>query len=301
MRVLVIVGPTGVGKTALAVSLAQRLNGEVVSADAFQVYRGLQVGTAKPTLAEQQGISHHMLDLCDPWDVFPLFHYQRLACRAIASIHKRGRMPIVAGGTGLYIMSLLEGYRIPQVPPQPLFRSACMRYVERWGTLALHRVLQRRHSERAAGIHPHNVRRVIRALELALYSEQGIGQREKPAYCVAGVKLDVPMEILRVRLQDRLQSMIHKGWLAEMRWLRAQGASVEWPAMQAIGYREWLLYLDGRHTFSHTMGSVLQTTQRFVKKQRTWWRRWSDWLSVNPLGEGTVEKVLGYSEARWFG
>ena len=276
--VLFIVGPTGVGKTRLAVALAQRFQGEIVNADSRQVYRHMDIGTAKPTALERRQAPHHLLDLVDLLDPglsFGLGSFLSLAGSAIAEIRDRGRLPMVVGGTGQYIWALLEGWDVPQVPPDPDFRRAKLEELEQYGPLALHQVLRRIDSQRAGELDPRNARRVIRALEVHNStgrppSEFGRSSGPMPATFVLGLTTD--RRELYQRIDDRVDQMVADGLEDEVRRLAAMGLTMGQGPLASPGYSEMGLYLAGDISLAEAVQRTKFRTQHLVRRQYTWFK-----------------------------
>ena len=276
--VLFIVGPTGVGKTRLAVALAQRFQGEIVNADSRQVYRHMDIGTAKPTAVERRKAPHHLLDivdLLDPGQSFGLGSFLPLAGRAIAEINARGGLPMVVGGTGQYIWALLEGWDVPQVPPDPDFRSAKMAELAQHGPLALHQELRRIDPQRAGELDPRNARRVIRALEV--HSSTGrppsdFARRSgpMPASFVLGLTMD--RRELYQRIDHRVDQMVAEGLEDEARRLAAMGLPMGQGPLASPGYVEMGLYLAGDISLAEAVQRTKFRTHRLVRRQYTWFK-----------------------------
>ena len=275
--VLAVVGPTGVGKTALAEELAVRLNGEVISADSMQVYRGLDIGTAKPPASERR-VPYHCLDLVDPGEPYSAALYQLAARDAIRSCHVRDVLPVVCGGTGLYVRAALDAMEFP--PGEQTGNPARTRYealARDRGPETLHAILAERDSASAALIHPHNVRRVIRALEMlddglsyALQS-QGFGTRES-VYATRFLGLSMDREDLYQRIRDRADTMIHEGLLDEVAALLDRGFREALTAAQAIGYKELVAVIEGDVRLEDAIEQVKRASTRYAKRQLTWFR-----------------------------
>jgi len=273
-RVLVIVGPTAVGKTNLALVLGPRFGGEVISADSRQVYRYMDIGTAKATPEERALVPHHLIDIVDPDEELTLAHYRALATQAIEAVWARGRLPMLVGGTGLYIWAVLEGWTIPEVPPDPSLRAALEEEARQRGYAALHARLAEVDPAAAARIDPRNVRRVIRALEV--YCRAGVPisrlqRREPPPYRVFIVGLTMPRPALYARIDARVDRMIAQGLVEEVRWLRARYAD-DLPAMSALGYQQIVQYLRGEISLEEAMMLIKRHTRRFVRQQYNWFR-----------------------------
>ncbi len=266
-----IIGPTAVGKTAYAIRLAQVFDGEIVSADSRQVYRRMDIGTAKPTREEQSRVPHHLLDLVDPGEPFTLSQYQHLAYGAIADIHARGRLPLLVGGSGLYVRSVLEGLSIPRVPPNPERRAA----LEREDSAALYSRLQAIDAQSAQRIDPRNKRRVIRALEVCEATGRPISAqqtRAAPDYSILRIGLTLPRAELYERINARVDAMMAAGLVDEVRRLMEEGFDLDTPSMSGLGYRQIALYVKGEATLDEAVRLLKRDTRRFVHHQYSWFR-----------------------------
>lgn len=300
---IVLVGPTGVGKTALAILLAQRLGGEIVSADSRQVYRYMDIGTAKPTPEEQALAVHHLIDLVDPDQEFGLATYQELAYRAIEGVLERGRLPLLVGGTGQYVHAVIEGWRIPHVPPDEALRRELFAEAERDGHEALYRRLLTLDPGARTLIDPRNVRRVVRALEVCLKSGRPFSeQRGKlpPPYRLIQIGLTEAREALYRRVDARIERMIARGLVDEVRALLARGYGWHLPSMSSLGYLQLRDYLEGTASLDECVAAIKKETRRFIRHQYNWFRlndpriRWfdvnTDWEQIvlnvqNEMGE----------------
>jgi len=268
---LVIVGPTAIGKTALSLSLAEAFDGEVVSADSRLFYRGMDVGTAKPTPGERALVPHHLIDVRDPDETVTLGEYQEMAYAAIDAIHARGRLPILVGGTGQYVKAVVEGWGIPRVAPHRRLRRA----LRALGGEELHRWLRALDPEAAARIHPNNVRREVRALEVTLVSGRAISELQRkspPPYDVCIVGLDADRETLYRRIDERLERMMDEGLLQEVHELADAGFGHKLPAMSGLGYRQLWEYLRGELTLAEAVERIKYETHRFVRHQYNWFK-----------------------------
>jgi tRNA dimethylallyltransferase len=273
---LVIVGPTAVGKTALAIELARALGGEIVSADSRQVYRGMDIGTAKPLAEERAAAPHHMIDVVDPDEDFSLALYQDQAMAAIEAIDARGRLPLLVGGTGQYLAALLEGWQIPRVAPQPELRAALEREATQYGAAMLHARLAQIDPAAAAGILPGNVRRVIRALEVHALTGRPISaqqQKQPPPYRAKTLWLMRPPAELYARIDARVDAMLADGLLEEVRGLVERGYAWDLPAMSGLGYREFQPYFAGQATLEDAIVRLKFDTHAFARRQPGWFRR----------------------------
>ncbi|BAS27577.1 tRNA (adenosine(37)-N6)-dimethylallyltransferase MiaA [Limnochorda pilosa] len=283
---LVVVGPTAVGKTAVVLELAPMVGGEVVSADSMQVYRGLDVGTAKPSPEERRCVPHHLIDVAEPGERFTAARYQVLAREAIAAIHARGRLPILSGGTGLYVQAVLEPLLFPDAGEDLELRERLAREAAEQGPQALHRRLARVDPEAAARLAPGDVRRVVRALEVYERTGRPISQIQEssrreapPAYRTLKVGLTRPRTRLYARIDARVEEQLARGLVDEARRLlelgreTGAGASGAKTALQALGYKELFPYLEGRENLAEATERLKRATRRYAKRQLTWFRR----------------------------
>lgn len=288
---LVLVGPTAVGKTDLSLQLAQRFNGEIVSADSRLFYRGLDIGTAKPTAAEQTAVPHHFIDICDPDETLTLAEYQEQAYATIDAIHQRGRLPILVGGTGQYVLAVVEGWGIPRVPPQHNLRQA----LEQLGGPELHRWLRHLDPPKGDEIHPHNVRRVIRALEVTLVSGRPISelqQKRPPPYHICWLGLHRDRAELYGRIDTRVDQMMAAGLLAEVKRLYGAGYGRYLPSMSCLGYRQMLDHLAGKLTLAEAIERMKFETHRFARQQHTWFRQDDERIVWFDMGDDGVETAV---------
>jgi tRNA dimethylallyltransferase len=273
--VLFIVGPTGVGKTTLAVALARRFRGEIISADSRQVYRLMDIGTAKPTPGDRAQAQHHLLDIRDPDDNFDLACFLSLAKRAISGAQGRGHLPIVVGGTGQYIWALLEGWEVPEVAPDLAFREAKGREAQQHGPLFVHRQLAELDPDRAAALDPHNLRRVIRALEIYHSTQRRPSDLAKQAKPMAGalvIGLTLDREALYRRIDERVDRMMAAGFLEEVQRLAARGYQPGQGPLAGPGYRELGRYLAGHMPLDEAVQRTKFQTHRLGRRQYTWFK-----------------------------
>lgn len=291
----VIAGPTAVGKTGAAVEVALRLGGEVITADSMQVYRGMDIGTAKPTLAERRGVPHCAIDVADPGEPFSVARYQSVADAAIAASLAAGRLPILAGGTGLYIRAVTEEILFPAEGADPALRERLERLAAQRGRPHVHALLAAVDPKSAARLHPNDLRRVIRAIEVyettgQPLSEQvsgaasaarpllqsggaGFGALRPARYRAAFIGLTRPREELYARIDRRAGEQIAMGLVREVRGLLARGLDPDSPAAQGLGYKEIIAYVRGAYDLE-TAARLIQTrTRRYAKRQYTWFRR----------------------------
>lgn len=275
IRLLAIVGPTAVGKTALALRLAERFHGAIISADSRLVYRGMDIGTAKPAPAERARVPHYLVDIIDPDEPFGLAQYQELAYQAIAEAHQKGFLPMLVGGTGQYVWAVLEGWSIPRVPPQPALRAELEELARQEGPAALHHRLAELDPAAAERIDPRNVRRVIRALEVCLTAGAPISELQRknpPPYDTLIIGLQMERPELYARIDARVEQMIADGLVEEVRGLLAAGYPPDLPAFSSVGYRQIIAYLRGETTLEETVARIKRDTRRLVHQQSIWFR-----------------------------
>ncbi|HYM14524.1 MAG TPA: tRNA (adenosine(37)-N6)-dimethylallyltransferase MiaA [Dehalococcoidia bacterium] len=274
-RLLAVVGPTASGKTALAVELARRLDGEIVNADSRQVYRGMDIGTAKPTLAERAAARHWLIDVFDPDAPCSLADFLDGARAAMDDIWSRGRLPILCGGTGQYVWALLEAWRVPRVPPDHTLRAEFQQRAVRDGADALAEDLRNIDPASAAAIDPRNVRRVIRAIEVTRATGRPFSEwrrRGAAPFAATVLGLHVDRAELHHRIDRRVDAMIAAGLVGEVRALNRAGYGCDLPAMLAIGYREICDYLRGSCPLEEAIARIKTGTHRLARMQSTWFR-----------------------------
>ena len=293
IKILAVVGPTASGKTAISVELAKRLGGEVVSCDSMQVYRRMNIGTAKPTQEEKCGIAHHLIDAVDPETPFSCAEYVTLAAEAVKDISARGKLPIFCGGTGLYLDRFLCG-EMEETHADEALRTALFAFAEREGVDALHERLRAVDPESADAIHKNNVKRVVRALEI--YEQTGIpksefdrrSQETETPYEAVVIGLRYPnREVLYDRINRRVDIMLEEGLLEETQKLKNEGVfEVNLTAAQAIGYKELLGYLDGEETLAEATENLKTATRRYAKRQLTWFsaKPYVEWVEMEKDG-----------------
>jgi tRNA dimethylallyltransferase len=295
---VIILGPTGVGKTEASLALAERLNGEIVSADSRLLYRGMDIGTAKPTPEEIAQVPHHLVDVADPDETWSLALFQAEARRAIAGIHARERLPFLVGGTGQYIQAVIEEWKIPKVGPDPRLRQTLQNWAGDIGPNELHKRLTCLDPEAAASIDPRNLRRTIRALEVILqtgrlFSSQK--QRGTSPYRTIRLGLTRPRPDLYQRIDERVDNMIETGMIDEVRELLRKGYSPDLPSLSAIGYREIIAHLQGRTSLEGAVIEIKRATRIFVRRQANWFKT-SDpgihWFQVDPEVVDRMEQTI---------
>ncbi len=274
-NLVVLVGPTAVGKTALALHLAQALDGEIVSADSRLFYRGMDIGTAKPTPQERARVPHHLIDIAAPNETVGLAEFQERAIAAIASIHARGKLPFLVGGTGQYVRAVVEGWRVPRLPPDPALRAELEAQAEREGFATLHGRLAQLDPEAARRIDARNVRRVIRALEVCLLTGQPISAQQRkqpPPYRALWIGLTMERAALYARADRRIEAMMAAGLEDEVRRLVKAGYGWELPAMSGLGYSQFRPYFEGQATLDEVVAEIKRATRRLIRHQYNWFR-----------------------------
>jgi len=290
---IVLLGPTAVGKTELSLQLCEQFNGEVVGADSRQIYRFMDIGTAKPSLAERQRLRHHLIDIRNPDQTLTLAEYQQLAYQTIDAIHQRGHIPFLVGGTALYIRAVVQGLRIPEVPPDPTLRAELEAELAQTGVGALFQRLQTLDPVTAAVIDAQNPRRVLRALEIVLLTGKSKVELEgaaSPAYRIVQIGLDRPRDELYQRIDQRVDAMIAHGLVAETQRLLAAGYQPPLPSISSLGYREIIAYLAGEITLATAVERIKHETHRFVRHQYTSFRKMSDihWFDLNQVSPAAI-------------
>lgn len=307
LPLLALVGPTAVGKTALSVAVAKRLNAEIISGDSMQVYRGMDIGTAKITPDEMDGVPHHLIDIIDPDQPFSVAEFQGRVDQLVREIHGRGRLPMLVGGTGLYVRAVLEEYIFAEAEVDQALRERLTAEEAAGGPGTLHLRLALVDPEAAAKLHPNDSRRVIRALEVFEQTGVPISQSQTadenpPRYDELFVGLTMERERLYERIEQRVDLMLAQGLADEVRGLlRRYPPSLA--AMEAIGYREMVLYLRGLLTEGEARALIKRNTRRFAKRQLTWFRRearlrWFD-LTEPAAHLRAVEDIVRLSEGKW--
>ena len=278
-NLVVITGPTAVGKTDISIKLAKEINGEIISADSIQVYKGLDIGSAKITTEEMDGVKHHLIDVLEPTDEFDIYTFKTMAEEAINEIYENGKVPIIVGGTGFYIQSVLYDVDFEETEVNMDYRKELEELVSTYGNEYVHKMLEDVDPEYAAGIHPNNLKRVIRALEFykennVPLSEHNAEQRENNSpYNFAYYVLNDDREVLYDRINKRVDKMFDEGLVDEVKSLKDSGLNESNQSMQGIGYKEVLEYLNGNLSLDETKDLIKKNTRHFAKRQLTWFRR----------------------------
>lgn len=298
LPLILLVGPTAVGKTELAIYLAKRLNGEIVSADSRLFYRGMDIGTAKPTPEEQARVPHHLIDIANPDEILSLAVFQQKAREAITDIHTRNKIPFFVGGTGQYIRAVTEGWSPPEVEPDARLRRELEKMKEQKGIYWLYEGLKILDPAAAEKIDPRNYRRSIRALEVILttgkrFSEQR-RQSESPYHLIT-IGLTRPRAELYERVDQRIEAMFANGFLEEVKGLLAKGYSPSLPTMSAIGYRECIRVLKGESNEEQAKAEIRRATRVFVRRQANWFKESDPNIKWFTVEEGIVDEIVTYT------
>lgn len=286
-RLLVLLGPTAVGKTNLSLQLAQERKGEIISGDSMQVYRGMDIGTAKASPEERALVPHHLIDIHDPDYPFSVAEFQQLAAGLVAEIDGRGKLPMLVGGTGLYIESLCYGFEFTEAGTDEEFRREQNEYAEAFGAEALHARLREADPDTAERLHPNDRRRIIRALEVLKLTGKPLsqllaGQKKESPYECCFIGLTMDRELLYRRIEQRIDAMLDSGLVEEVRRLLRAGYTRDLVSMQGLGYKEIAAYLEGEMTLEEATALLKLGTRRFAKRQLSWFRHMPDihWIDM---------------------
>lgn len=272
---VVVLGPTAVGKTETAIILAERLEGEIVSADSRLLYRGMDIGTDKPTLEQRKRIPHHLIDVADPDNVWSLALYQEAANKAIIDIQVRDHLPFLVGGTGQYMRAVIEAWRVPTIRPDPQLRRALENWVDAIGSKGLYQRLITLDPQAASKIDHRNVRRTIRALEVILHSGRRFSEqrgRSQPPYRILQIGLTLPRTELYKRIDARIEAMLAGGFIEEVQTLLEKGYAADLPSFSAIGYREIIAYFSGKTTLEEAVMLMKRRSRQYVRRQANWFK-----------------------------
>lgn len=300
-RLLIVAGPTAVGKTSTAISLAKKLNGEIVSADSMQIYRHMDIGTAKPSLDEREGIPHHLMDLVNPDEEFSVAQFQKLAKDIINNLTNQGKLPIIAGGTGLYINSLIYNMDFTQSVANWKLREELEEKARTIGNEYIHEKLREVDPEAADRIHPNNIKRVIRAIEVYYETGQKIGDFNRDIslnndyeFYFAGLTRD--REELYNRINIRVNIMLEEGLIDEVRNLLSMGYGKDLISFKGLGYKEIIGYLEGDYSLDEAIRILKRDTRRYAKRQLTWFRRYRhiNWYNISnySTSENLVSDII---------
>ena len=305
---IVLTGPTAVGKTALSIELAKALNGEIISADSMQVYRHMDIGSAKITKTEMDGVPHHLIDVLEPWEEFNVTRFQSMAKEAMKGIYSRGHVPIVTGGTGFYIQALAYDIDFTENEDHSGLRAELEQLAEEKGEAFLHQMLAEIDPESAEAIHANNAKRVIRAIEYyrltgEKISEHNKREREKQSpYDLYYYVLNRDRKTLYERIDQRVDIMMEQGLPDEVNRLKAMGCTRDMVAMQGLGYKEMLDYLDGKISLEEAVYIIKRDTRHFAKRQLTWFKREKEvcFIEIEQFG-ADQKKILNWIGNDYFG
>jgi len=291
-RLVLIVGPTAVGKTEIAIRLAERLNGEIISADSRSFYRGMDIGTAKPSVSERLRVRHHLVDVADPDETWSLTLFQEQVRLAIYEVQARGQLPLLVGGTGQYVRAVTQGWQPPEVAPNERLRDALQHWALEIGYQGLYDRLKTLDAAAAEKIDPRNLRRTVRALEVIFTTGQRFSDQRGSApspYRLVTLGLTRPRPELYARIDRRIDMMLAAGLVAEVRGLLARGYGAELPSMSAIGYREIVAHLLGAMTLEEAISEIRRDTRIYVRRQANWFKRDDPEIRWYDLGETDEE------------
>ena len=299
-KLIILAGPTASGKTSVSIDLAKRIGGEIISADSMQVYRGMDVGTAKIKADEMQGVKHYLINVLDPTEDFNIVKFQDMVKYSIEEIKRNGHIPILVGGTGFYIQSVIYDIDFDTQDDNGDIRKALEEEYDKMGADFMYEKLKKIDSVSAENIHKNNKKRIIRAIEYflinnALISAHNESQRKKDSpYDFRFFVLNPPRDILYDRINQRVDKMVEEGLVEEVKSLKNAGLSIENISMQGIGYKEILEYLDGEITLDEAIDNIKQNTRHMAKRQVTWFKREKDVIYVNPFEFENNEKIVDY-------
>jgi tRNA dimethylallyltransferase len=294
---VVILGPTAVGKSAIAIQLAEHLNGEIISADSRLFYRGMDIGTAKPTKEDQLRVPHHLIDIANPDEVYSLALFQIEANAVIHQVYENQRLPFLVGGTGQFLRSIIEGWRIPAVEPQPRLRQLLQQWSNNTKPTELHAKLAILDPQAARAIDPCNVRRTIRALEVILTTGKRFSEQRAKGYQQYNtllVGLTLPRDELYRRIDERISGMIEAGLIDEVQHLLDAGYSPPLPTITAIGYGEIVSYIQGRITIDEAIMLMKRRTRNFVRRQANWFKENDPEIYWFDVSKDKIGKIEGY-------
>lgn len=296
---IILTGPTAAGKTKASIGLAKKIGGEIISADSMQVYRHMDIGSAKIRPEEMEGVPHHLVDVLEPWEEFHVVRFQSMAKEAMRGIYERGHVPIVVGGTGFYIQALLYDIDFTDSGEDASIRDGLEQYARENGPEALHERLKEVDPKAAEQIHANNVKRVIRALEFYHQTGQKISEhnererRKESPYDFCYFVLNDDRARLYARIDERVDRMVEEGLVEEVKALKAMGCDREMVSMQGLGYKEILEYLDGDCTLEEAVYKIKRDTRHFAKRQITWFKRERNVVWIEQQEYGYDEKKIG--------
>jgi tRNA dimethylallyltransferase len=299
-NIIAVIGPTAVGKTKVSIDLAKKLQSEIISGDSMLVYKNMNIGTAKPSMEERCNIQHHLIDILQPSADFSVVEFKELASGHIKNINTQGKIPVLAGGTGLYVKALLEGYQFNPTPSDEHLRANLENLANQHGNQYLHNMLAKVVPSAAARLHPNDLRRVIRALEIYELSGDTISQQKLSAqpellYNTIVIGLTMERSLLYSRINQRVDLMMAQGLVNEVAMLLESGLSTDCQSMQGIGYKEIVSHLQGKVDLATATDNIKQATRNFAKRQLTWYRKmpYIIWFDVNSFSnyDGMLDNI----------
>jgi len=307
-KILVVLGPTSIGKTKVSIDIAKRLNSEIISTDSMQIYKKMDIGTAKINEKEKEGIKHHMIDLIDPKEEFSVYDYQNLSLEIIDKLLAENKTPILVGGSGLYINSILYDLDFNKVSSDEKVRNKYYGLKEKKGKMFLYSLLEEKDKEAAKKIHPNNVKRVVRALEVLevtgkKYSLNNNFRKYSEKYNFIIIGLEMNRELLYNRINLRVEEMIEEGLINEVEELYNEGYDKSYQSMQAIGYKEIIDYIEGNTTKEEAVRLIKRNTRRFAKRQITWFKpddriKWVDITDYKENYQSLLNEIMLYIKER---
>jgi tRNA dimethylallyltransferase len=297
LPLLVLLGPTAVGKTELSVQLAERVSAEIISADSRLFYRGMDIGTAKPSIELRQRVVHHLIDVAEPDETWSLAKYVRVVHRLIEQIHFRQNLPMLVGGTGQYLRAIYEGWKIPAQKPDPALRQAIENWGKELGPKELHRRLHVLDPQAATRIEPNNLRRTVRALEVIYKTGRRFSEQKRRSlvspYHTLIIGLTLPREELYARIDLRINQMLEQGWMEEVRQLLQQGYTPDLPGMSAIGYPQLAQVFQGEMQLGEAIQEIRRLTRQFVRRQANWFKLSDPRIHWFTNRDGVIEDIIG--------
>ena len=304
-KLIIIAGPTAVGKSDLGVELAVRMGGEIISADSMQVYKHMDIGTAKITGEEMRGIPHHMIDIIEPVEPYHVYDFKQRAQAACKEIYGRGHIPIIVGGTGFYIQALLYDIEFSGQGQDDEMRAELQAIADEQGPEALHRILAELDPDTAASLHPNNVKRTIRAIEYArqnsdtIFEHNAVQRERRSPYDFRFYLLDDDRQAVYERIDARVDRMIEAGLEDEVRGLQDMGCKADMTSMQGIGYKQMLMYIDGEISLDEAIRLIKRDSRHYAKRQLTWFRRERDIIRIERMGRSTAEIADDIMAGMW--
>ena len=307
-KLIVVLGPTSVGKTKVSVDIAKKIDSEIISTDSMQIYKEMNIGTAKITEDEKEGIKHHMIDLVGPDDEFTVYDYQNSSLKIIDNLLDKNKIPILVGGSGLYINSILYDLDFNKVSSNEEVRKKYYNLEKEKGKMYIYDMLKEKDPKAAEKIHPNNVKRVVRALEVLeisgeKYSQNSNFRKYSKKYDFIIIGLEMNRELLYNRINERVNEMIQEGLIKEVKKLYNKGYDKSFQSMQAIGYKEIIDYIEGNISESEAVRLIKRNTRRFAKRQITWFKpddriKWFDMTNYKEDYKSTLKEILLYIEER---